>query len=242
MNKKIPHSVINVSVFGSHIRKDNDVNSDLDVLVVVNDGSGTTPSDCITEYISEMFGEIPSISWYGENKIRQLFSDGDLFGWHLFLESEHLYGTKTLREIAGKPSEYKTALNDIEDLRRIAVSVDKSLKKSPENAVFEMGILYVCARNIAMPAAWQLARKPAFGRYSPYAIPSIEFPIPLATYELAVESRMASQRGRCPPTAVTADLVMAMQRPLLEWCDQIIEMLRQEGAGHEQIKAIRNTN
>ncbi|PDT46006.1 nucleotidyltransferase domain-containing protein [Sinorhizobium fredii] len=215
----LPPSILNVSLFGSTSRSDNDSNSDLDVLVVVANGTGKTPPDAVSETIKHQFGKPPSLSWYGLRKIKALFAGGDLFAWHLHLESQ-LIGGHNLSQIAGIPADYTSALSDINDLRKVALSVEKTISSCPENAVFEMGILYVCARNIAMSASWRLSPRPSFGRYSPFDLP-LSFSIDRKTYEMMIQSRMASQRGTAPPE-VSADQVLETQQRLLVWSQRVM--------------------
>jgi hypothetical protein len=231
----IPPTILNISLFGSKSRGDNDANSDLDILVVVANGTGKTAPDAVYSFIQQKFGKAPSLSWYGLRKIKALFNSGDLFAWHLYLESETLAG-KSLIELAGLTSDYRTALSDIYDLRQIAVSVEGTIKACAVNAVFEMGILYVCARNIAMAASWRLASRPSFGRYSPFDLPS-PFPIDRKTYEIMLQSRMASQRG-APPPSVSADQVLEVQQNLLIWSKAVARAVKKEEARHEPITTL----
>ncbi len=169
-------------------------------------------------------------------KIKSLFETGDLFAWHLHLESKLIAGS-CLEQIVGVRANYKTALPDIRDLCRIASSVDRVIKSCPENSVFEMGILYVCARNIAMAASGALAKHPCFGRYSPFAIPGIDFPIDRGMYELMIRSRMAGQRRAAPPD-ISPDQVLETQQNLLAWSHAIIRAVERSEPRHEQIPAV----
>lgn len=218
----LPPSIINISLFGSGARKDDDANSDLDVLVVVANGSGKTSPESVRTLVEREFGKVPSLSWYGLRKIRSLFDTGDLFAWHLHLEAKTLAGTK-LQSLLGSPSNYTAAISDIKDLRGIAGRVDNSIRNCSANAVFELGILYVCARNIAMSASWRLTKAPSFGRYSPYDLP-IDFPIACDLYQKMMDCRMASQRGRSPPIVSAVEVLEAQNRIML-WSESVLVAL-----------------
>ncbi|RWN11442.1 MAG: nucleotidyltransferase domain-containing protein [Mesorhizobium sp.] len=220
MSFDLPSSVVNISIFGSWVRRDNDEHSDLDVLVTVMDGSGKTPDQEIADFVRPLIGGEPSISWYGVNKLRSMFEQGDLFAWHLFLESKSVGPYPELQAIFGRPASYATAQTDIMELHGILREVSVELIKAPRNAVFEMGILYVCARNIAMSASDKLCPTPQFGRYSPFALP-IEFPLTADEYDLAMSSRMAGQRGRSPPLIRVGD-VEDMQERLMSWSELVL--------------------
>ena len=231
----LPSTILNISLFGSTSRDDSDINSDLDILVVVANGTGKTSPDTVQDLVRREFGKDPSLSWYGKRKIRALFESGDLFAWHLHLEARTLAGT-SLQTLFGVPSDYKTALSDIDDLRRIASSVEHTLTACSANAVFELGVLYVCARNIAMAASWRLAQAPSFGRNSPYDLP-IPFPIAPKAYELMLRCRMASQRGIAPPD-VSASQVMEVQRDILSWSRVVACEVAKVEKADEQIPTI----
>jgi hypothetical protein len=164
-----------------------------------------------------------------------LFQSGDLFAWHLRLEAKTLAGT-SLNALMGAPSDYTTALSDIHDLQRIASRVEQTVTACSANAVFEMGILYVCARNIAMAASWRLAPSPSFGRYSPYDLP-IPFPITHETYEIMLKCRMASQRGT-PPPAVCVPQVLEVQQNILVWSKVVASAVAKVEATDEQIPTL----
>lgn len=220
MSLDLPSSVVNISIFGSWVRRDNDEHSDLDVLVTVLDGSGKTPEGEIAAFVRPLIGGEPSISWYGVKKLRAMFAQGDLFAWHLFLESKSVGPYPDLPSIFGRPANYATAQTDIMELNSILAEVSAELSKAPKNAVFEMGILYVCARNIAMSASSKLCPSPHFGRYSPFALP-IEFPLTDDEYDLAMSCRLASQRGH-PPPLIRPEEVEDMQERLLAWSEFVL--------------------
>lgn len=217
----LPDSVVNISIYGSWVRGDHDEYSDFDVIVAVRDGSGKTTEEGIIEFVSSLYGSSPSISWYGISKINNMFTQGDLFAWHLFLESKSVGAYPTLESIFGKPSKYDTAAADISELSDILDGVSCELAKAPGNAVFEMGIIYVCARNIAMSGSSKLCSVPDFGRYSPFTLP-IPFPITKNEYDVAMYCRMASQRGLTPPVVTVGDVVDT-QRKLISWSKLVLQ-------------------
>jgi hypothetical protein len=218
MTHDFPPAILNISLFGSRSREDDDEDSDLDVLVVVANDTGKTSPDLVQNLVRKQFDKDPSLSWYGLRKIDALFRSGDLFAWHLHLEAKTLAGTD-LSACLGVPADYTTALSDINDLRKIASRVERSVIACNANAVFELGILYVCVRNIAMAASWHLASRPSFGRYSPYDLP-IPFPIAKDTYEVMMKCRMASQRGTALPMVFAAE-VLEVLRTILIWSEAV---------------------
>ncbi len=235
MSRNFPPAILNISLFGSRSREDDDEDSDLDVLVIVANGTGKTSPELVRASVKEQFGKDPSLSWYGLRKIDALFRSGDLFAWHLHLEARTLAGTD-LHAVLGVPEDYTTALSDINELRKIARRVERSIIACNANAVFEMGILYVCARNIAMAASWRLAARPSFGRYSPYSLP-IPFPIADDIYDVMMKCRMASQRGTALPTVFAAE-VLEVLRAILIWSEAVFSEVAKVEAEYEQIPKI----
>lgn len=217
-------AIVNVSLFGSRVRDDIDDNSDLDVLVVVKNDSGTIDKDNVELVTRSMFGISPSISWYSERKLREMFAQGDLFAWHLFLESKGIKPYGDLSSLYGKPNDYVSALDDMQALHEILVGIASEIVEKPHNVIFELGVLYVCARNIAMAATWHLLPRPDFGRYSPFKLEE-PFPVSKDEYLLAMACRMASQRGLPPPGLATPERLLAMHNPLIQWSLRLMEQI-----------------
>lgn len=186
---------LNISLFGSAARGQTDKFSDYDVLAVVRDGGGKQSEEAVLRWAAQSGVVAPSISWYGEKKMRNFFCSGDLFAWHLFLESTPIGGFDHISVPFGRPAPFLDALASIEELEAILVEVPEKAKAAPQTHRFEMGVAYVCLRNIAMAASWHLCERPNFGRYSPYAIIDPIFPCSRIDYESLAACRIAGQRG-----------------------------------------------
>lgn len=217
-------AIISASLFGSRVRNDHDSRSDLDLIVVVKDGCGRLSADEILK-ITQEYDVPPSISWYGAKKMKAMFGLGDLFAWHLFLESKPLGSYPSLSSIFGQPGPYQTGIKDIEALHNILCGVEAEISLRPHNLIFELGVLYVCARNIAMSATWHILPAPDFGRYSPFKL-NVPFPLSMGDYSTIMACRMASQRGLPPPENATVDMGMAIQRSLVAWSLEVTNRLK----------------
>jgi len=203
------------------VRGGHDDNSDVDVLVVVEDGFGTVPTEAVEKFLSSLICGDPSISWYAKKRVAAMFDSGDLFAWHLFRESKGLGDYQDISRLLGPPRRYQTATSDIEELHEILRGVAEAVTVAPHNAIFELGILYVCARNIAMSASWHLCDVPNFKRYSPLELP-ILFPLTVDEYELIMVCRMASQRGTRPPDRASSVSILGLQERLMAWSTQVL--------------------
>lgn len=190
---------LNISVFGSASREDQDNFSDLDILAVVKDGHGKQDDGYVLDVVGHDWKKTPSVSWYGERKIRNFFDSGDLFAWHLYLEAKPLALFPPLVDLFGKPKPYNDAHTTICELKSLFFEAYNALTISPQNEKYELGIAYVCFRNIAMSASWHLCPKPDFGRYSPYAPGLPSFPIARCAYDILWHCRVSGQRGYSPP-------------------------------------------
>ena len=213
---------MNISVFGSAARGERDEMSDLDVIAIVRDGGGKQSELPVLDAVRGYRQDEPSISWYGEKKIRTFFQTGDLFAWHLFLESIPVEGYPTIGEQFGRPNEFRDGFETIRELARIYEGIPLAIDDAPQNIKYELGICYVCFRNIAMAASWHLCEQPDFGRYSPYSLGVLEFPLSRMTYDLLWRCRISGQRGFPPPTTDEIDVRSMLQEGSI-WINQVME-------------------
>jgi hypothetical protein len=198
-----PTDLLSLCLFGSASRGDADELSDFDVLAVVEDGSGRQHEKWIAALVREQYGMNASISFYGESRLRKMFLSGHLFAWHLFTESKPVLDFPSAQEVFGRPSEYNDGQSDVADLITLLESVPQSTRKSPNNAIYEYGIVYVCLRNIAISASYHLGPKLDFSRYAPYLLGDASLPLARGCYERAFQCRASGQRGCAPPVGVT---------------------------------------
>lgn len=213
-------------IFGSTARGDADDRSDLDILAVVEDQQGTVS-------IQEVERKLPrhlknrelSISWYGENRIIEMFDNGELFAWHLYRETVPIFENRAIISELGRPSFYEGGLQDVSSFRKILNGIPFQVDTAPENAVYEMGLIYVCLRNIAMAASWTLRGVPDFSRYSPFELPHVR-PVPLSRgeFDMAMRCRLAGQRGLSPPL-VAASQVREIHDRIDRWIAELITLL-----------------
>lgn len=215
--------LIGVYVFGSVGRGQQDSLSDLDLLAVVKNGAGKVGELSIVSYVPETLqGLKPSISWYGGDRLREMFYNGELFAWHLHRETLPLYDPISFLKGLGKPSEYRDAVADTRSFQKVLRGIPSQITVNEYNAVYESGLIYVCLRNIAMAASWLLCESPDFTRYSPFKLGAIrEFPISRREFNLTMACRMAGQRGKFPPAGVDRPFVLDVYRRLDSWIEEL---------------------
>lgn len=222
--------LLGIYVFGSVARGDRDARSDLDLLAVVADGGGKVNEQDIYAHVpSEFAGLEPSISWYGRRRLGKMFGNGELFAWHLHQEAIPLYEVEPVFKRLGAPSPYSGAAADVASFQAILAGIPSQLHASPENAVYELGLLYVCLRNICMAASARLCDRPDFSRYSPFRLSGISnVPMTPAEYDLAMACRMAGQRGIQPPGFINGRLVAEVYDRLGPWIGELLTALRKD--------------
>lgn len=208
-------------IFGSYVRGDYDASSDLDVLAI-----GSPPDN---RSVVPLLGHLPTdklaVSWYGPSRLRRMFADGDLFAWHLHLESMSLIENGFRLADLGRPSPYSQAIADIKSFRGILSDIPEQLDLCPANAAYELGVMYVCIRNIAMSASWYLHDGPDFSRHSPFNLEGVARSIDRPSYELAIRCRMAGQRGASLSIAPTADQARLFCEHAILWAVSVEELV-----------------
>ncbi|WP_080424168.1 nucleotidyltransferase domain-containing protein [Burkholderia ubonensis] len=189
-------AIIDIRLFGSAARGDFDNSSDIDVLIVTNEGKPDIKS-IEQSPINQLKGNV-DISIYSMNRLKSMFLEGHLFSWHLHQESRHLEHKGTIDSIAalGTPNPYNSASTDTAELLALLDTI-RSEVKSSNSLTFEAGLIYVCARNIALSASWHTGNGIKFGRNSPFEVAAgkSNFPLSRADYDMLVACRHASTRG-----------------------------------------------
>jgi hypothetical protein len=232
-----------IYVFGSVARDQGDAQSDLDLLAIVADGCGKVDEKDVLAHIpAEMRQFEPSVSWYGHARIGQMFRNGELFAWHLHYEAVPIFDPQLVLPTLGPPAPYVTAVDDVAFFETLLASIAPQLETQPGNAVYELGLVYVCLRNIGMAASGALASKPNFSRYSPYELPGVD-PPPLtrSAYETAMACRMAGQRGIVPPAHVCPIETASLCRLLQPWAAAVRNNLETDDGSVESAYSVSGT-
>lgn len=224
--------LLSVFLFGSAARGDSDALSDTDVLAIVKNNAGKVPEAAVKAHLPGIAGE-PTISWYGYNRLKAMFDAGELFAWHIFLESKVIFEAVDIFSRLGTPKHYTRASEDISAFFSTLRDVPGQLKSARYNAVYEFGIMYVCVRNIAMSASWHLRPRPDFSRMSPFNLGK-EVPLcPLSKeeYERSMSCRMASQRGLPIMDGISTSSVLAYYDKIGPWIEAVAKVIkdRQDG-------------
>ncbi len=173
-----------IYVFGSVCRGEPDPGSDLDVLVIAGKlKKAAYPS---------------SWSVYSPSRLRTLFERGTLFAWHLHEEVVPVWprtGRHFLAKI-GPPAPYVGAPAEVAQLREILLSSVDELIRGTTSTVYELGLISLACRDIAMAAAPILTGSFDFSRHAPFHLPGFQFPLGRKEYDYTLNCRRATTRGR----------------------------------------------
>ncbi len=209
-------------LFGSYARGEESEYSDYDILVVLN--KSQVINEHLKEQISTLFEREISISWYSKERIELLFKMGHLFAWHLYLESKAFneYGDFILN--LGVPKPYAYYYEDVWSLLEILKPIKQELLSTPRNIVYEMGIAYVCARNIAICALPMLKNKYSFSVTAPF---DLDLGISHSDFDMMVKCRYASSRG-LPAPDLNIDYCINLYKAILEWGTKILHEIKKK--------------
>jgi hypothetical protein len=193
----VPSDAVACRVYGSLVRGELDELSDIDLLIAIDRPIEDRERESVRS--ADGMNRHLSVSWYSSERLTFLWSEGDLFAWHLFGESRSvsLKGVDFIDRL-GRPAPYRSALADIDELIDIMTGSAAAVEACPGNLTYEAGILYVCCRNIALCASWYTQEGLCFSRYSPYVNQlrtGVAFCVDASTYASLVRARLKGTRN-----------------------------------------------
>ena len=197
-----------IYLFGSVCRGESSPTSDVDILVLQFSGNRSS---------------FPA-SWsiYEPELIRDYFSQGRLFAWHLYLEAKSIFSQNETPFLytLGAPAEYSTMEKDIDDLEQLLQEAISELKNGTKSVVYELGIIYTAIRDIAMSASWSYLGRPCFSIDAPYKLPN---PCPLknSVYKTAMLARHSSTRGAVIESNLDSVVDEVIRVPFDRWVESL---------------------
>lgn len=174
-----------IYTFGSVCRGEVDYFSDIDLLVIKSSGETLTGID-------------PNIySIYSEERINQLWKEGNPFAWHLFLESRIVFspnGKNFITEL-GEPQKYKKGKDDLMKFYKLFADSYESLTVSSDSRDFDLSMIFLAIRNFASCYALGFLNQKIFSRTSAMNILSDSIKISEKSFRLLMQARILSTRG-----------------------------------------------
>lgn len=167
--------------FGSICRGEVDRSSDIDLL------------SCITGANSQIDTE--KFSVYQHDRLRELWSEGNPFAWHLYLESRLLFASDGIDFLAalGAPTAYQAGIADCAKFAQLFSESLSQLSDTRVSATFNLSCIFLSARNFATCySLWQ--GQPVFSRRSPLMI-NAPLNISDKAFSILSRARVLSTRG-----------------------------------------------
>jgi len=174
---------MHIYAFGSICRGDISVDSDVDLLALVDGHDSRLNPD--------------KFSIYSYTRISELWAAGNAFAWHLALESKIIYsddGEDFLKAL-GRPSKYVSALDDCRRFQEIFESALLSVQEGTPSLVFELSTIFLAIRNIATCYSLAMLPSPTFGRDSARKLATRSIPVSDTVYSTLMRARLLSTRG-----------------------------------------------
>jgi len=223
------NSIQSIRVFGSYGRGDADLYSDLDILIVTNNINEISAiENNFNNEILNRFHKEPSYSWYSRARIEAMYESGHLFAWHLYKESKPIYHIKSdfitrLR----KPNKYRDAISDAQSIYRIMNSIMPSIITSPNNSVYESGVLFVCLRNLGLILSSVIKNDFDFSLDSPYHLNENSLYLDYIDYQILKQNRRASMRG-LPSKQLDMFKLIDLIEIAINWTSEKLILLEEE--------------
>ena len=167
--------------FGSVCRGEVDRGSDVDLLA------------CTDGHSSSL--DPAKFSIYQYSRIREMWSEGNPFAWHLHLESKLLFAHDGVDFLAGlgAPAPYRGIQEDRAKFRKLFKRSKEALLASPASPVFNLSCIFLAARNYAT-CHTLTTENPIFSRMSPFLIkPKLQ--ISDTAISTLMRARLLSTRG-----------------------------------------------
>lgn len=206
-----------IYAFGSLCRGELDELSDVDLLACVETQEQSRELDA------------RRFSIYTQDRIRELWREGNPFAWHLYQESKLVFssdGGDFLQEI-GVPSRYKNAVKDCTKFMHLFEEALCSIRTVSDSQVFHLSCIFLATRNFATCYSFTYG-SPIFSRLSPLLIDS-PLPISADVFDVLVRARVLSTRGiGTDITAGEVSLAIKSCPAIYEWMQSLMltEVLR----------------
>lgn len=204
--------------FGSICRGDVNPSSDVDLLAVV-DG------------FDERFD--PNVySIYSYQRVREIWSEGNPFAWHLATESKLLFSTdgSDLFWSLGNPSCYRACRQDCDKFYQLFADARASFMQNDASKVFDLSMVFLGIRNFATCFSLGCLEKPDFSRHSALRLGASSLPIAVEPYAVFERARILCTRAQ--GRAITdgeADLA-AREFPVIEeWMTRLLSEVPDNG-------------
>ncbi|EPF6394968.1 nucleotidyltransferase domain-containing protein [Proteus mirabilis] len=203
-----------IYIFGSVCRGEIDCHSDIDLLLITDKSSDKLDSK--------------KYSIYSPDRIKQLWSIGNPFAWHLFLESKLVYSYNNSNFIKnlGCPNKYNNVLTDCLKFYAIFHDAVNTIKRTNKSEIFELSNIFLAIRNFAICYSLYSQSIPNFSRDSALKLTKNKLTIELESYRVLERSRILCTRGEgCIPNKNEIELAISSIESIDIWMKKILNLL-----------------
>lgn len=174
---------MHIYAFGSICRGDLTIESDVDLLAIV-------------EGYDNRF-DPNKFSIYSYKRISELWKMGNAFAWHLHLESRLIFTEDGIDFLSskGSPNRYQQASVDCNRFRELFESSYDALRDKTQSTVFELSTIFLSIRNIATCYSLKVRGEANFGRDAAIRLGSLNVPFTDSAYQTIRRARLLSTRG-----------------------------------------------
>lgn len=174
-----------IYAFGSVIRGEIDGLSDVDMLILKDN------DEVLKNINKEQF------SVYTFDRISEIWSEGNPFSWHLFVESKCIFSSNKVPFIQslGKPSKYINVNNDLDKFYHLFQTSKSSILNESYSIDFDLSMIFLSIRNFASCFALGYLNKFEFSRNSAIKIDSFSIDLNDFVYKKLMDARILSTRG-----------------------------------------------
>ena len=145
---KLQDNIREIYLFGSVARGDQDEQSDVDILIVIDDCSEDDYIKYKKEYASILQIPVSWISLYREKKILKMHEKGSYFLWHLKQEGKILYRRENeLDKLFSTLPRYRSMKEDIKEYQQILDDVKEERHNVYLCIEYELSVLASLVRN-----------------------------------------------------------------------------------------------
>lgn len=175
--------LLHTYAFGSLCRGEFTNGSDVDLLCAVSGGTNT------------LSREVFSI--YSHSRLREIWTEGNPFAWHLFYESRLIYtsdGHDFIRDL-GVPSAYNQRTRDCARFLDLAIQARMSIMRDGASVIFDLAAVFLALRNFSSCYVLGNPGEHDFSRNVAIKLMGQERPLSLESYSVLERARLLCTRG-----------------------------------------------
>jgi predicted nucleotidyltransferase len=159
-----------IALYGSCARGECDTNSDIDILIIIDDSSSDQYNEIKEKISKEMQIPVKWISLYTKHAILNMKKYSSYFLWHLKLEAIIFYSKSNLLEdVLQNLKEYTKMDSDLQQYLVIYKDIESSIHTNNKTYQYELSLLASLIRNTCMAFCYK-NKILNFGRIEPVII------------------------------------------------------------------------